>query len=539
MKVSIIGGTGGMGKLIGHFLEKNNFKVFLLGRKSTDSRKRIKESDAVIFSIPIFAMEETLKSLKGVNLKDKLLIDLSSSVALNHKKIQNISPRAHFMHLMFGPDIFDLRNQNIITSDFSKDGSFKSIISVFEKEGANVTVSTADNHDYMMSIIQALSQFNSISLAKTISEERTGVKELDNFSSITFSLNTDVIYRIFSQKAELWSAIQFNNPFFKKVIEGHVKNIKELASYVENRDYKKFEKMFEKVSDFWKRENEETTSVKERLSNKNVLLKNSIGVLGPKGSYSEQAASEYSAKNKHVLFDSINEVITALSSDKISEAVLPLENSIHGTILETLDGLYYNNLKINKEIVVKIEHVIAGIDKKISSNQVKYIYSHPQALGQCKFYLEKNYPKAKLILTPSTSGALKKIKDEGKTDSLAIGSKFAANIYGLSIIDENIQDVKTNQTLFVAISKKSNKIGLPFTFLVIDPKTDRSGILHDILSVFKRGKVNLFKIESRPSTKELGKYIFYIKAEISSEDKRRNLLVKELKEFGKVTLITK
>jgi len=264
-----------------------------------------------------------------------------------------------------------------------------------------------------------------------------------------------------------------------------------------------------------------------------------IGTLGPKGSYSEQASFEYNKNDGRILFDSIDEVINALASDKITEGILPLENSIQGTVLETLDGIYYNNLKINKEIIINIEHAIAGVDNSILPGKVKYIYSHPQALAQCRAYLKERYPKAKLIQTPSTSFAVKKVKEDGKKDSLAIGSKFAIRTYKLSIIEEKIQDVKNNQTLFVIISKKDNVTSLPFTLLVIDPKIDRSGLLHDILSVFKKEKINLLKIESRPSKKELGKYIFYIKAEISSKDKRRNLLIKRLKEFGSVALLTK
>jgi prephenate dehydratase len=270
------------------------------------------------------------------------------------------------------------------------------------------------------------------------------------------------------------------------------------------------------------------------------MKKTTIGILGPKGSYSDQAGFEYSKDDNKILLDSINEVILALSSNKIEEAILPLENSIHGTILETLDGLYNHDLKINKEIILKIDHVLAGVNKKVSANKIKFIYSHPQALGQCKIYLQNKYPKAKLILTPSTSYAVKKVKDDNCIDSLAIGSRFAVDTYGLSIIDEGIQDVKNNQTLFVHISKKvNNKDILPFTFFVIDPKTDKVGTLHGILSVFKESNINLLKIESRPSTKKLGKYIFYIKAEISSDDKKRILILKDLRKIGKVTLITK
>ena len=252
MKVSIVGGTGNMGKLMAYLLQKHGFEVFLLGRKSEDFKEKIKDSEAVFFSVPIFSMGQTLKLFEKIDIKDKLLVDLSSGVSKNLRKLMKYSPFVGFVHLMFGPDIYDIKNQNIIVSDYTKNSTFAKIISVFKKEGVHITVCDPKHHDYIMSVVQALSQFSSISLAKTISEEKTNLEELEDFSSITFSLNTDVISRIVSQKSELWASIQFNNPFFKKLLNKHIKNIKELASYVDDKDYKKFNSMFEEVVNFWK-----------------------------------------------------------------------------------------------------------------------------------------------------------------------------------------------------------------------------------------------------------------------------------------------
>ncbi len=556
MKVSIIGGNGNMGKLIEYLLGKHGFKVYLLGRKSTDFNKRIKESDVVIFSVPIFALDETLKNLEKLDLKNKLLVDLSSGVFENMKKLEKYSKNVAFIHLMFGPDIRDIKNQNIIVSKGIKNKSFLKFVDVLEKEGAQISFSTPEHHDYMMAIVQALSQFSSISLAKTISEEQVSLKDLNKFSSVTFSLNREVISRIVMQKPELWSAIQFNNPFFKKIVDSHLKNIEKLAQFVENKDYEGFREMFVKMAGFWNSEKNEISAVedlknvKENSANIKFLKNNKeniVGLLGPKGSYSEQALMQIQEKYKNtdkgsesqvMFFDSIDEVILALSSGKISKAILPFENSIQGTVLETLDGLYRHKLKINEEVIVKINHVISGLDKKIPANQIKYIYSHPQALGQCRTYVEEKYPKAKLVITPSTSFAFRKIRDEGLTDSLAIGSRFASDVYGLSCIDENIQDVKNNQTLFFNVSKKGDENVLAFTFLVIDPRADKTGLLYEILSLFKSENINLLKIESRPSREKLGSYIFYLKAEIPRKDKKVITLVNSLKKFGAVTLLT-
>ncbi len=97
---------------------------------------------------------------------------------------------------------------------------------------------------------------------------------------------------------------------------------------------------------------------------------------------------------------------------------------------------------------------------------------------------------------------------------------------------------RDNKTLFAIISKKPDTFPLPFIILVIDPKSDRSGLLYDILGIFRKDNINLLNIESRPSREDLGKYIFYIKAGISSQNKKFNNIMKELKRFGKITLIT-
>lgn len=267
--------------------------------------------------------------------------------------------------------------------------------------------------------------------------------------------------------------------------------------------------------------------------------KNLIGVLGPQGSYSEQALKQYSKGNDYVLLDSISEVILQVSSGKIKEAVLPFENSIYGTVLETLDGVFSHNLKITGEMVLKIEHVIAGLNGHASPNSIKFIYSHPQALGQCQAYIEKKYPRAKLVSMPSTSSAFKKIADEKLTDSLAIGSHFAAKIYGLLVVDEYVQDIENNHTRFVVVSKKAKPRGPLFTFLVIAPRINRVGFIHDMLAIFKKDSINLLHIESRPSKKMLGSYIFYLKADISPEDPRRHGILEALGAFGKVTLLTR
>lgn len=125
--------------------------------------------------------------------------------------------------------------------------------------------------------------------------------------------------------------------------------------------------MFENLLPFWKEEKQIEFLIKEKLEG--VAYKKSLGALGPEGSYSQQAALQYGAHVKPIFFDSIPEIIDALNSGKIVKAILPFENSIQGTVLETLDGMYQTNLKIIDEVIVNVEHVIAGLDKKFQQKK--------------------------------------------------------------------------------------------------------------------------------------------------------------------------
>lgn len=540
MNIAIVGGQGKMGMLVERLLGKHGMHVFPVGRKTENIDAVIKKCDAVIFSIPSAAFADLGSMLDEKALEGKLLIDLSSQVLGQAKKLAALSASVGFIHFLFGPDIQNIKNQNIIVSADLQDSRFAQIVDALKREGANVNSSSAEHHDYMMGIVQALSQFSSISLAKTVAESKTSKKELDDFSSITFSLNASAISRIVKQDAQLWAAIQFHNAFFTDILEAHARNIDSLKKFVGEKDYEGFKKMFETVAAFWKDEKESVMVAGE--TNREVVRTSGVAVLGPKGSYSEEASLKHDPKAQPVFYDSIAEIISALAAGSESHAILPMENSIQGTILETLDGIYYNHLKISDEITIDIHHSIAGIDRKLAAEDVRTIYSHPQSLGQCAGYIRKHYPHAKLVLTPSNPAAFKKIRDEDIADALAIGPKICADIYGLSIIEEDIQDTRNNQTLFVAVSKESSarasQSSLQSSLLVIDPKENHPGLLHDVLSVFKDAGINLLKLESRPSRSKLGTYIFYLKADIVKTDEKLPSILKQLNKFGKVTVLS-
>ncbi len=210
-------------------------------------------------------------------------------------------------------------------------------------------------------------------------------------------------------------------------------------------------------------------------------------------------------------------MLDAVENDEINVGVVPIENSIEGPVGVTLDLLVHDyDLKIKEEIIIPISHNLL-INTDADIGDIKFVYSHIQALSQCRKFTEKLGLVANS--TSSTSSAAEMIK--GKKDSAAIGTKRAGEIYGLKIAATNIQDYKNNVTRFVVINKTDHeKTGKDKTSIVFSIMDDKPGRLYKILEVFADNNINLTKIESRPSKEKLGSYIFFVDFEGHRADKK-------------------
>ena len=245
-----------------------------------------------------------------------------------------------------------------------------------------------------------------------------------------------------------------------------------------------------------------------------------IGYLGPAGSYAEEAAS--SMNGELIPFNSIMEVMEAVNLENVDMGVVPIENSIEGPVGVTLDLLAHDyDLKIRREIILPISHNLL-INKESSIEEIETVFSHAQALSQCRKFIENM--NAQPVATPSTSGAAEMVK--GKKNAAAIGTKRAADLYNLKIAANNIQDYKDNLTRFIVIGKKDESpTGHDKTSIVFSLIENRPGGLYDVLGSFCKCNVNLTKIESRPSKKKLGNYIFFIDFQGHKDDKEvKNIL---------------
>ncbi|HOJ12297.1 MAG TPA: prephenate dehydratase [Clostridiales bacterium] len=245
----------------------------------------------------------------------------------------------------------------------------------------------------------------------------------------------------------------------------------------------------------------------ENIKNKRINVADTICTNISINAYSEQA------------YNNIGDMLAAIKQGYIHEAVVPIENSLEGPVNETLDLMASDmDLKIKGEVIIPIRQNLL-VRKGTCINDIKYILSHPQPVGQCRDYIFKNFPEAEIKLVYSTAGAAEMVsKDEYGFTAAAIGSLTAADVYGLEILAKNIQDGENNFTRFVIIAgEDSGKTGDDKTSLVFSTE-NKPGSLYRILEIFNLWDINMTKIESRPAKKQLGQYIFFVDIEGHRED---------------------
>ena len=234
-----------------------------------------------------------------------------------------------------------------------------------------------------------------------------------------------------------------------------------------------------------------------------------IAYLGPEASFSNLAAiKRFGSQVDHLACDSISEVFLEVERGNADYGVVPIENSIEGAISYTLDMFIDSDLKICNQIILDISHNLLA---NCPESKIKKVYSNPSVLGQCRLWLEKNLPSAERIEVSSTTRAAQIASKE--KNSACIASFLAAKLYKLEVIASDIEDSPHNITRFLVIGNSDvPATGNDRTSIMFSIK-DKVGALHDMLLPFKKYRINLTKIESRPSKKKAWDYYFYVDLE--------------------------
>jgi chorismate mutase / prephenate dehydratase len=234
-----------------------------------------------------------------------------------------------------------------------------------------------------------------------------------------------------------------------------------------------------------------------------------IAYMGPQASFSQLAAlKRFGSQVEYVACNNIGDVFTEVERDDADFGVVPIENSIEGAVSHTLDMFVDSDLKICAQIVLEVQHNLLSRCKK---EEIKHVYSNPQVFGQCRIWLQENLPNAQTIEVSSTTYAAQIAARE--KNSACIASLLAAKVYKLKVVASEIEDSPHNITKFLVVGKTyAGKTAHDKTSILFSIK-DGIGALHNMLLPFKKYKINLTKIESRPSKKKAWDYYFFVDLE--------------------------
>lgn len=246
-----------------------------------------------------------------------------------------------------------------------------------------------------------------------------------------------------------------------------------------------------------------------------------MGILGPEGTHSEAAAvwlnRQIAEPRKLVIYPDIFAVMQAVTDHEVDEALVPVENSLEGSINITLDTLARSDgIEVERELIWPVRNQLMA---KCRPEDIRRIYSHPQPISQCRAFLQAHYPDVELVKVASTARAAEIVSDVPVTDgAAAICTKRGGELNGLRTIASNIQDNMANSTRFYQLCRRQARPkgrGESSSKVLVICQIDgrKAGSLCEVLEEFATRHVNMTRIESRPARTELGKYIFFFDLE--------------------------
>lgn len=259
-----------------------------------------------------------------------------------------------------------------------------------------------------------------------------------------------------------------------------------------------------------------------------------VGYLGPKGTFTEEASRKHFSDQQveWQTYTSIFEVLKAVEEGEIDYGVVPIENSIEGSVNMTVDGLVQcSNLFVEAEIVLPITQNLLTIDSAVALEDIREIWSHPQALAQCSNFIQGLGAKVKAW--DSTASAAKELATTKRRDVAAIGTSLASTALGLHMLQPNLQDYSENHTRFVVLRRGPVEVpNANKTMLHIVMDEDHAGALVHVLNLFAAVNLNLSRIESRPTRKKLGTYQFFIDVEEGVADENVQKVIQIIETVG-------
>jgi prephenate dehydratase len=259
-----------------------------------------------------------------------------------------------------------------------------------------------------------------------------------------------------------------------------------------------------------------------------------VGFQGEPGAYSEAAAlANFGTAIETVPCETFDEVFERVASGDCLYGMVPIENSLAGSIHHNYDLLSRHDLAITGEYILRVEHCLIA-HPATSLENVRVVISHPQALSQCDRFIRSNGLAREVAY--DTAGSVKILAQTGRRDAAAIASRRAADVYGLNILKENIEDDPENFTRFLALGRggaAENEAGISaYKTSIVFALPNAPGVLFRALSVFALRDIDLTKIESRPVPGKPWEYLFYLDFAESAEGERGKRAIQHLQEIA-------
>jgi chorismate mutase/prephenate dehydratase len=241
-----------------------------------------------------------------------------------------------------------------------------------------------------------------------------------------------------------------------------------------------------------------------------------VAYLGPEGTFTHQAAiSRFGSSLTYMPHKTISDVFNEVSKNRADYGVVPVENSTEGVVTHTLDMFVESDLKIVAQMVIPIQQCLVG---NVEKEQIKRLYVHPQSLAQCREWIQRELPKVEILETSSNARSAELAA--GDKHAAAIAGTLAAELYKLDVLQRDIQDNVVNVTRFIVLGRKcSPATGNDRTSIMFSIR-DAVGALHMALTPFRQYKLNMTKIESRPSKRKAWEYFFFVDCDGHMTDRK-------------------
>lgn len=250
-----------------------------------------------------------------------------------------------------------------------------------------------------------------------------------------------------------------------------------------------------------------------------------VAFLGPAGTYTQMAAERIFGHSVHFIESaSIDGVFHALERDQAEYGVVPIQNSYEGGVLASMDALIHSELRIRQQTTMRVHHCLLSRAPDIS--RIRRLYSHPQALGQCRLWIAKNLPGIEVLTSPSTAAAARAASEDEAAS--AIASRRSGELLGLNLLREDIQDQPDNSTRFVVLARADAPVTGEDQTSVVLSLSPKKGALVKLLELFEREKVAIRRLESRAHPDRLWEYYYFIDFEGHRLDPPIQKLLKRL-----------